>query len=252
MSMPLSTWTARFLPRPSVCPLHRIQNRRGDIEIHHVTEFVRLGRAAGLDPGRQIARVVAAGAAVSRRAQQIAQRAIPEKIERLVGDLELHFRRFAFAAATHRPAGLLRLEVGRRGDVARLLHLVDDLLDQLLELIAHLLLAALGLVAEHLFEQIVGQHAAVEQRFEDRVVQRLHGAVAVVAGVARVPEPARHQQVRQFRHQLVHVELVEQIGNVFRVFVFQSRSRPISFPDGHHFPTGITSPTSITSRHNQL
>ena len=164
------------------------------------------------------------------RAEQIAQCAVAEKIERLVGDLELHLAGFAFAAATHGAAGLFRLEVGRGGDVARLLHLLDDLLDQLLELIAHVLLVAFGLVAEHLFEHILGEHAAVEQRFEDRVVQRLHGAVAVVAGVARVPEPARHQQVRQLRHQLVHVEIVEQIRNVLRVFVFHSLSTPAKPP----------------------
>ena len=32
----------------------------------------------------------------------------------------------------------------------------------------------LPVLAEQLLERLVGQHAAVEQRFEDRVVQRLH------------------------------------------------------------------------------
>ena len=87
------------------------------------------GRAAGLDAGRQIARVVAAGAAVAGRAEQIAQRAVAEKIERLVGDLELHLAGFALLAAAHGAPRLLGLEVGRGRDVARFLHLLDDLLD---------------------------------------------------------------------------------------------------------------------------
>ena len=228
MSMP-DVWTAggarlrpglrrRLAPRRA---LHGVQNRRRGVDVHRVAELVRLRRAAGLDAGRQIARVVPAGAAVAGRAEQVAQRAVAEEVERLVGDLELHLAGLAVAGP---PPWARRAFSGSRsggvGDVARLLHALDDLLDQLLQLLAHLLLAAFGLVAEHLLERVLGQHAAVEQRLENGVVQRLHGAVAVVAGIARVPEPARHQQVRQLRHEFVHVEVVEQVGNVLRVFVF--------------------------------
>ena len=59
------------------------------IEIQRVAELVRLRRAGRLDAGRLLARVVAAVAALAERAEQIAQRAVAEKIERLVGDLEL-------------------------------------------------------------------------------------------------------------------------------------------------------------------
>src|SRR5687767_15038318 len=119
-----------------------------------------------------------ARAAMTGRSQQIAQRAVAEEIESLVGHLEFHLRRLTLAAPTHRAPCLLRLEIGRRRDVARFLHLLDDLLNQLLELIAHLLFAAFGLVAEHPLEQIVGQHPAVEQRFEDRIVRSLSSEVS--------------------------------------------------------------------------
>ncbi len=178
-----------------------------------------------------------AGAAVTGGAEQIAQRAVAEEVQRLVGDFELDLGRLAVVAAAHRAPCLFGLEIGRRRNVARLLHAFDDLLDQLFELLARGVFVALGRVTEHLLEEIVRQHAAVEQRFENRVVQRLHRAIAVIAGVARVPEPARHQQVGQLRHQLVHVELIEQVGNVLRVFVFHSSEtlKPSSKRLGHGF-----------------
>ena len=69
------------------------------IEVQRVAELMRLRRAAGFDAGGQVARVVPAGAALAERAEQIAQRAVAEKIERLVGDLELDRRRLAVPAA---------------------------------------------------------------------------------------------------------------------------------------------------------
>ena len=71
-----------------VLALRGIQQRRGRVEIHRVAELVRLGRAGGFDAGRLLARVVPPVAALAERAEQIAQRAIAEKIQRLVGDLE--------------------------------------------------------------------------------------------------------------------------------------------------------------------
>ena len=49
----------------------------------------RLRRAARLDAGRHLARVVPSEAALADRSQQIAQRAIAEEVQALVGDLEL-------------------------------------------------------------------------------------------------------------------------------------------------------------------
>ena len=53
-----------------------------------VAEFVRLGGARGFHAGRLLARIVPPVAALAERAEQIAQRAVAEKIQRLVGDLE--------------------------------------------------------------------------------------------------------------------------------------------------------------------
>ena len=169
-------------PRVGVGPSRRaapdgVEDGRGGVEIHRVAELVALRRAAGFDAGRQVARVVTAGAAVADRAEQIAQRLEAEKVERLVGDLEGHAVRWRRPAAALRAALPFALEIGRRRDVARFLHPLDDLLDQLLELLPHLLLIAVGRIAEQLFEHVGRQHAAAEERLENRVVQRLHRPV---------------------------------------------------------------------------
>ena len=70
------------------CALRRVQQRRGRVEVQRVAELVRLRRAGRFDAGRLLARVVAAVAALAERAEQIAQRAVAEEVERLVGDLE--------------------------------------------------------------------------------------------------------------------------------------------------------------------
>src|SRR6266508_4546722 len=71
-----------------------------------------------------------------------------------------------FAALT------LGLEIRLAAQVSLRLKLLDDLLDQLIEL----LLGVLGIppvLTEQPFERFLRQHAAVEDRFHDRVVQRL-------------------------------------------------------------------------------
>ena len=114
------------------------------------------------------------------------------------------------------------LEIGRAGDEPLLHHLLDDLLDEILELLPRLFLVAVRRLAEQLLQRLFRQHASAEQRLENRVVQRLHGAV-LVAGrriTPRVAEPARQQQVRQLRHEILEIDLVEQVAVVFRVAVF--------------------------------
>ena len=93
-----------------------------------------------------------ARAAVAGRAEQIAQRSVAEEIERLVGDFELDLAGLAVATAAHRAACLFRFQIWRRRNVAGLLHPLDDLLDQFFELVARLLLVALGGLAEHFLE----------------------------------------------------------------------------------------------------
>ena len=72
--------------------LDRVRQRRGDVEVQRVAEFVGLGGAAGLDAGGLVAGVVAAEARLAQRAQQIAQRAEAEEVEPFVGDLEARLR----------------------------------------------------------------------------------------------------------------------------------------------------------------
>ena len=61
--------------------LHRREQRLADIQVQRVAEFVGLGRAAGLDAGSQIARIVRAEARFAERSEQILQRFEAEKIE---------------------------------------------------------------------------------------------------------------------------------------------------------------------------
>src|SRR5687768_16868651 len=134
------------------------------IEIDRVAELVWLRCAAGFDPCRQVARIVTTGAAVAERPEQVAQRAIPEKIQRLIRDLELHVLLIVALAGTDTgPALTLRLEIWRRRDVAGLLHPLDDLLNQLLELLPQRFLIAIGWIAKQLLDQIGRQDATAEQ-----------------------------------------------------------------------------------------
>jgi hypothetical protein len=171
--------------------LYRIQDCRRRVEIHRVAELVLLWRAARFDTGGQVTRVVTAGAAVPERPEQIAQRLVAQEIQRFVGDLELDPLAVLAVAGALGAALPLLLEIRRLCDVPGFLHTLDDLLNQLLELLPHLLLVAVRRIAEQLLEQIGRKDAAAEQRFENRVVQRLQGAVVVVGGIApRVAEAA--------------------------------------------------------------
>ena len=112
----------------------------------------------------------------------------------------------------------LGFEIRRRGDVALLAHPLDDLLNQLFELRSRVRLIAVGRIAEQPLDRLLRQHAAVEQRVEDRVVQRLHRPLVVVHRV-RVAEAAREQQVGQLRDQILEIQLVEHVAGEFRVAV---------------------------------
>ena len=198
--------------------LHRVQQRARGVEVEGIAELVGLGRGGGLDAGRLLARVVPAEAALAERPEQIAQRAVAEEVERLVGDFELHGRLIGAGAAA-RAALALAFEVGRRGDIPLLAHALDDLLNQFLELGAGLFLIAVSRIAEQPLDRFVRQHATVEERIQNRVVQRLHGLVVFV-GRVRVAEAAGQQQVGQLRDQILEVEVVEQVAGEFRVAVF--------------------------------
>ena len=191
------------------------------VEVQRVAELVRLRRAGRLDAGRLLARVVAAVAALAERPEQIAQRAVAEEVERLVGDLEGDRPgcRGPWPAACPCRRSRSAFEVGRRRDVALLRHALDDLLNQLFELRPRVALIAVGRIAQQPLDRFLRQHAAVEQRVQNRVVQRLHRPLLVVHAV-RVAEPAREQQIGQLRDQILEIQIVELVAGEFRVAVF--------------------------------
>jgi len=171
---------------------------------------------------------VAAVAALAERSQQVAQRAVAEEVQRLVGDLEgdLWLILPAAALTTSPPLGL---EIGRCRNVALFAHPLDDLLNQLLELGPHLLLIAVRRVAQQPFDRFFGQDAAIEERVENRVVQRLHRPLLVVHAAVGVAKPAGQKKIRQLGHQIFEIQFVEQVAGEFRVSVFHPDPWPL-FP----------------------
>ena len=79
-------------------------------------------------------------------------------------------------------------------------------------------LIAIGWFSEQLLDGVVRQHATIEQRVENRVVQRLHGALFRIH-VARAAEAAREQQVGQLRQQLLEVDALEVVAGEAGVLV---------------------------------
>ena len=210
-------------------PLDGIENRAARIEVEGVAKLVGLGCRHGLDARRQVPCVVAPGAAATDRAEQVAERAIAEKVQRLVGHLEGDGSGIvADPAAGTPPEFALLVEVRRRRDEALLHHPLDDLLNEILDLLAGRFLVAVSRLTEQPLQRLLGQHAAVEERFENRVVQRLHRAVLVaVRRIAPgIAEPARQQHVGQLRDEIVDVDLVEQVACIFCVPIFH---RNLSF-----------------------
>src|SRR5205085_8500563 len=112
-------------------------DRGAGIDVHRVAEFVWLRRGGGFDAGAEMARVVAARTAAADGPEQVAQGAIAEEIERLVGDLEFH-RAAVFAVSASAAATMFALvfKVRRLGDEPLVHHLLHDLLNELLQLVA--------------------------------------------------------------------------------------------------------------------
>ena len=154
---------------------HRVHDRRARVEVHRVAELVRLRRAARLDAGRHLARVVAAQAALAERSEQIAQRAVAQEVQALVGDLEPVLLGVVHPAAAGLAFALLALassRFGRAAQIALRLELLDDLLDQRVEPLLRVLRVA-PVLPEQPLQRLVREHPAVEDRLHDGVVQRL-------------------------------------------------------------------------------
>ena len=147
------------------------RKRRRDVEIQRVAKLILLRRAAGLDAGCHVARVVTSKTRFAQRPQQIAQRFESQKVEALVGDLELRLLLRVADLSAH--ARLLRRIVRLiDGDVIFLLHALDQLLDQFLKFALHL----------HLLQPVAHffvKHLAIEQRLFERAPQLVERLLAL-------------------------------------------------------------------------
>ena len=186
------------------------------------------GAASASMPVDEIARVVPAGAALAERAEQIAQGAVAEEVDGLVGRLERRRRPVRAVAAQAFAPLALGVEVRAAGDVALLLHLLDDVVDELLDLRRRV---GVGRIAEQLLDRLRRQQAAGQQRLEDRVVQILPRHPLVGIGRARVVvEPAREQHVRELRDELLEVDALELVAGVPGVSVLHVARNSNSTP----------------------
>ena len=122
------------------------------------------------------------------------------------------------------------LSFGRAGQIALVLQLLDDPLDELVETLFGVL-GLLPVLAEQLLERLVREHAAVEDRLQDGIVQRLHRMprfVVVVGQAVRAVEAAREQQVGQPREQILEIELVEVLAGELGVAILHLAIRLLS------------------------
>jgi hypothetical protein len=186
---------------------------------------------------------VPAGAALAQRAEQIAQGAVAEEVDGLVGGLERRWGPVRTLAAALALAPLtFGVEVRAAGDVALLLHLLDDLLDQLLDLRGGV---GVGWIAEQLLDGIGRQQAAREQRLQDRVVQILARHLLIGIGRARIViEAARQQHVGELRNELLEVDAFELVAGVAGVSVLHRELSPINY----QLPTSNLQGTSNLQR----
>ncbi len=212
---------------PEAFALQRVRQRRVDVEIERVAVLVALARRLGLDAGRQMLRVVRAEARFPDAAQQVLERAITEKIDAFVGEIELHLlcRLFRHAAgAEHR---LLRT-----GHLRRLLQvevpLVDQLLDDLVEQIGELFLelgilaGVAGRVAAQHVEHVGRELPGIHEGLEDGLAQRVERAVGIFLAefapegmrVGAAGEPRLQQEIGELIEQRLEVERLEQAGDI--------------------------------------
>ena len=134
-----------------------------DIQVQRIAEFIRLGRAAGLDASCEIARIVRAKAGFAERAKQVLERLESQKVDGFVGDLNVHFAIGVARAARPAFVGLRLIGV----DVAVVRELLHQTIHQVVDLLGrHVLerlLDALGL--------LLIEHFALFERALERVLQ---------------------------------------------------------------------------------
>ncbi len=213
---------------PRTLARERVLQRAGNVEVHGVAELVGPGRGTRLDAGVQVRRVVRAVARVADGRQQMTQRAVAEEVDALLRQVELDLLRRLPALVDH-AATLRHLDVAARQqrriaqiDVAFLDELLHQVIEQLGDLLAHLrvTIALATQLAEHLGREL----AALDERLQQRFLQRIERAIFVVAGPAppRVKmgaalEAALQQEIGESLEQVLDVERVEDRAAVLRI-----------------------------------
>jgi len=98
-------------------------------------------------------------AAASHGSEEVAERAIAEEVQALVGDFEM-YRAGVFTHAAARAASMLAFlfQVRGSGDEAFLHHSLDDLLNELLELLPCRFLVGIRRIAKELLQRVLRQH----------------------------------------------------------------------------------------------
>src|SRR6185437_154657 len=175
---------------------------RGHVQIQGVAELIRLGTAVDLHARGLVPRVMPAEVGPAQGPEQFAQSFVPQEVHALVRDLEA---RVAFAAHLALPA--LRL---LRIDVVLLLHLLDDLVDELFHLLG-------GEILELLLRLFV-EHLSRFQRLPNGLAQILHRLVVEFAELrVGVVEAGIEQEVRQRLQQVFQSDAARQIARELRV-----------------------------------
>ena len=124
----------RSLRRP---PCQRIRQRRVHVEIQRVAEFVLLRRGVGLDAGSQVRGLVRSEARLADAAHELAERAVAEEVDTLLGEIELHLLcgRMGLPAGPQHglvALGHLRCLLGR--EISLVHQFLHDLVEQVGEL----------------------------------------------------------------------------------------------------------------------
>ncbi len=175
--------------------------------------WLELARSAGLDARGGVARIVASEAGAPQRTEQIAQSTIAEEVQPLVGDLKLQ-RPVLVGGHAARDAGhARRLVRGRDGDVAFLLHALDQLIDQLVH--AALLLHTAQCLPRQ-FVELRGVKQCVANGLSQSF-QRIPGVGGLEVGAQIVFEAALQQKIAERVHQVFQAQLLDQVRCVLAV-----------------------------------
>src|SRR5438105_120069 len=200
-----------------------VKQRRADVHVERVAEFVRSRDAAGFDGGGEVASVVAAKAAAAKGAEQVLQGLEAEKIDRFIRDFEarlgLAFVRLAELAA----CGSVR----RRRDLRRLPRIdesfVGEALGEFVEKVLHRLAVHGCGILQHfpqLFAHgVFGEEVAFLERAKNGLAEGFHGTLGIHLrdAVELRLKPALGKEIAQPFDEFFQVDSVSRFADVFAV-----------------------------------